>query len=156
MKRIVAIIGFILIYIFTFSCKRCPPSSVDPRDISFFFSLTDKDRNDLFFGGDSIYDPYSVKIAVGQNGEFRQIDISENKQCFYLGGFYPKKEPYIFYIEFVPNKIDTIKIESRITGRYEKPKGCYHFDIYEDDIFFNNVLICKNCNSSEVYKIEIQ
>ena len=150
--KTIRVLFFILVSTF-FSCSKCPPSAVEPRDISFSFSLIDKEGNDLFFETDSPYDPYNVKFAVGH--EERCLYVFEEEKCFRLLGFYPTGKPYVFYMEFIPDKIDTIKIESRRTGSYEEPKGCIHFDIYEDDIFFNNIQICTDCSSGKIYKIEI-
>ena len=146
----------ILVSILFFGCKTCPPSAVEPRDIAFFFSLIDQEKNDLFFGENSIYNPYDVKFAVGQD-EFPRywFGVHEMEQCFYLTDFYPTREPYIFYMEFIHNRIDTIKIESRFTGYYEEPKGCQHFETYKDDVFFNNTQICTDC-TNEIYKIKIK
>ena len=147
MKTIKIII--ILISTLFFSCKTCPPSAVEPKSIKFFFSLIDDEGNDLFFGENSIYDPYNVKFAVGFN-------VHKEHKCFVLAGFYPREEPYIFYIEFISGKIDTMEIENHYIGDYEEPKGCPRFGIYKYDIYFNNTLICTDCTSDEIYKIEIK
>ena len=147
---------FILISVLFFGCKTCPPSAVEPKDIAFFFSLVDQEGNDLFFGENSIYNPYDVKFAEGQD-EYPQYWFSFHKkeQYFYLSGFYQTGEPYIFYMKFIDNRIDTIKIESRVTGYYEEPKGCRHFETYKEDVFFNNTKICTDC-TYEIYKIKLK
>ena len=144
--------------ILSFSCNnKCPPSAIDfePKSIQLWFSILDKDGNDLFFGENRIYDPYNVKftgVVEEEKIPLKFSYVNEIDECFHLYGFYPKEAPYIFYVEFTPNKVDTIKIESYVIGWYEEPKGCRHFEIYKDDIFFNDILICTDY-SREILKI---
>ena len=153
------IIFIILIFAFN-SCRfiKCPPSCVEPKDIDFYFSIIDKDGNDLFFGEKSLYNPNNVKLITEQGDNIFQewFQVLENKKCFLLGGFYATGKPYIFPLIFFENKIDTIRIESIYIGNYEEPKGCVQFSIYENDIYFNNFLICKNFSDDNIYKIKIK
>ena len=149
---------FILIPFLIFSCKRCPPSAVDPELHILYFSIIDKDGIDLFFGENSIYDPYNVKIIVGQEQEELSQDnnlfINDSAECFNLwlnGG-----KTSIFYVEFIPNRIDTIKVESCFLKWYEETKGCRQWGIYKNDVFFNNIPICTDCFYHTTYKIEIK
>ena len=143
---------YILISILCFSCAICPPSTEYPKQISFSFSITDKEGKDLFFGENSSYDPHNVKFAVGQEEEVPEywFSVNESQKCFALNSFYPMEKPYIFYLKFVPDRIDTIKIESR----FGKSERC-HLPPFNIDVFFNNIQICKDC-SDKIYKIEIK
>ena len=150
--KIAKVIFFILISTLCFNCaKKCPPSPFDILPPVLHFSIIDSEGNDLFFGENNIYDPNSVKIVTEQNEGWLGID--EWEKCFRLGII--KGKTSIFYVEFIPNRIDTIKIESCFLHWYEEPKGCRHFGIYKDDVFFNNIPICTDC-SGETYKIEIK
>ena len=159
MMKSIRVLLFILISSLYFSCK-CPPSAIELKDISFRFLFIDQEGNNLFFGKDNIYDPYNVKFAIGQEEEFSQslfgiYETNDTGAYFYLGGFYPRETPYTFYIEFLPDKIDTITIHSYTAGYYEESKGCLHF-LYKYDIFFNNIPICTKCSDREIYRIEIK
>ena len=138
------------------SCK-CPPSAVEPKDIAFSFSIIDEEGNDLFFGKDAIYDPKNVRFTEDQGENWRNVEIVEKNvglhrvKCFNLGGYY---SPFVFFIEFIPNKIDTIKTESHITGYYDK--RCANLPIFTYDVFFNNIPICIDYSYSEIYKIVLK
>ena len=149
MKTIKVII-FILISILYFGCA-CPPLAVEIRPLSFPFSIIDKEGKDLFFDENSIYDPHNVKFAVGQEEEFPQywFQVDESQKCFRLYSFYPRGKPYMFYMEFIPSKTDTIKINSR----YGKSERCDP-PSYNIEVFFNNTLICTECKYNQVHKIE--
>jgi len=155
MKTISKIILF-LISIQLFSCNQCPPTGAEPFDPIFSFSLVDKDGIDLFFGIDCIYNPDSLKITIDHNcsSQYWYLEVDNKlEKCFNL--YFPQGTNSIFYIEFVPNEIDTLKIESHFVKWYEEPEGCKHFPVYKNDLFFNNDLICSNC-SGEIYKIIIE
>jgi len=139
------------------SCK-CPPSDIDPKDIAFFFSIIDEEGNDLFFGKDAIYEPKNVKFTDDQDWIYwRNVEIVEKnvgfniEKCFHLGGYYG---PFVLFLEFIPNKIDSIKTEKHITGYSDK--RCANFPIFTFDAFFNNIPICIDCSESEIYKIVIK
>ena len=114
---------FILISTLLFSCK-CPPSAEEPQSISFFFSLIDHDGNDLFFGENGIYDPYNVKFAVRQESEFPQNLFYIYEKCFALRDFYPKENPYVFFMgsrqHFLINYsiLRTLSCDCKIDFRY--------------------------------------
>ena len=153
MKRII----FILIPLLTFSCNnnKCPhASAVDIRPPLLYFSIVDSDGNDLFFGENSIYDPHSVKFTVEPgNSQRGGVSVDELKKCFGLGTI--GGETFVFYAEFVPDRIDTLKTESFFSGYFEHPEGCRQFMIYKYNLYFNNIPICMEC-SEEIYKIEIK
>jgi len=151
---------FILIVSVDFGCtKKCPPSSILPPPPIIPFFITDKDGNDLFFEDNSLYDPKNVKILYF-NGEHYQTGIpikffyEEQGNYFELNFLSGGKS--VYYIEFIPDKIDTIKIESHFVGSYEEPKGCIHFGIYENDFYFNDIEIFSDSPSVIIYKIEIK
>ena len=141
---------FILISTLFFSCKKCPPSSVEPQMSILFFSIIDSEGNDLFFGEESFYDPHSVKI-VNEQGQEKLI-VHEDNKCFSI---WIVEGNSTFYVEFIPNRTDTIKIESRFLRWYEEHKGCRLWGIYKNDVFFNNIPICIDCPLENYLKIEI-
>jgi len=158
MKTTIVII-FILISSLFFSCNnnKCPQvSAIYIQPPVLYFSIVDSEGNDLFFGENSIYDPHSVKITVGQGDQqLGGINVNELNKCFSLGTI--GGETFVFYVEFIPNRIDTIKTESPFAGWFEYPEGCRHHMIYKYNLYFNNVPICLVCdNNYEIYKIEIK
>lgn len=145
----------IVLMVISALCFRCKStvidcSTIEPKDIALKFSVIDNEGNDLFFGYSSIYDPYEVKFAVGQEYEVSQDWFHVSENCFLLSGFYPIRDenPYIFYMEFVPNDIDTLTVEYRILPDKYK---CFPF--FEYDLSFNNIQVCVNCDIVEIYKI---
>jgi hypothetical protein len=151
------IILLTLIVIMYFGCdkKHCGPSAVDPvSNIGFLFSVVDVNGNDLFFGTDSIYNPNDVKFAAGQKKQ--DFWIQENR-CFVLS-CYPVEKSHTIYMEFIPNRIDTIKIKTYFDRYSEREEGCILFEIYKHDIYFNNTLIDKGRESGTFnhYKFVIQ
>jgi hypothetical protein len=145
------LISILLFFTTGLSCNRCRKPEPSPKDIHFLFSVIDEDGNDLFFGESAIYDPYSVKLFVEQVEETKYyLHVREGEKCFLLGGFYPVQNPYVFHIEFISNKTDTIKIKSRF-GKSDCPPLPFF-----NDVFFNDMLICTNCNELEIYKIELK
>ena len=158
MKTIKAII-FILVTFLTFSCKesnnKCPQvSALSIRPPTLYFSIVDSEENDLFFGENSIYNTDSVKFTVGQGKpQLGGIYVDEFEKCFGLGTI--GGETFVFYVEFIPNRIDTIKTESLFIYWVEYPEGCRQFMTYKYNLYFNNTPICMEC-SEEIYKIEIK
>ena len=151
-------ITFVAICIMLFSCKRCPPSGVEPKDISLRFSLINQDEDDLIFGENRIYDPDNVKFTIlrGEDEFNASYYINIRDNCFDLCCFHTMEEhPIIIHAEFIPDKIDTIKIESHVTGWYEEKKGCPIFETYKHDVFFNNILVGADY-SGDILKIKMQ
>jgi len=138
----------LLVLTLCFGCKKCPPSSYDADPPVFYFSITDKEGTDIFFGENSIYDPYSVKNTDGQD---EWIEVDEWAQCFKLR--FSLGNTSVFYAKFVLDKTDTIKIESHFLRWYEEPAGCRQFGIYNNEVSFNNTRICTECDY-QVYKIK--
>jgi len=139
-----------LIFALCFSCRICPPSAVEPQIPRLLFSIMDEEGNDLFFGDNSIYDPYTVKITSA-SGESWYIDVIVEK-CFILR--FSQNKTSTFNVVFVPNRIDTIKIESRKMGFYVEHANCPPvFDIYSNNVFFNDSLVCTDCCDREIYKL---
>ena len=146
---------FILISTLSFACKKCPPTGADPPDPVLYFSIIDKEGNDLFFGENSTYDPQSVKITTEQ-GEPYEFKVDDRwGECFAL--WISQGKTSIFYVEFIPNRTDTIKVESHFVGWYEEPKGCRHYPINKYDIFFNGTQICADCHiNNQIFKFIIK
>ena len=153
MMKTIRVIIFMLILSLFFSCKRCPPSSSDPKEPVFCFTITDEDGNDLFFGENSIYDPHSVKVTAAQE-ESQQSHLIVGEMSFAL--WIDEGKTSILYVEFVPNRTDTIKIESQFMYWYEEHKGCKLWGVYKNVIYFNDVPVCsENCIDSKIFKISI-
>jgi len=149
---------YILISTLLFSCNRCPPSSaeVDPKDPILFFSIIDGKENDLFFGEESKYDPQKVEIsnAPGETSNDWQLMVDEERQCFKI--WIDQGKTSILYVEFIPGRVEKMKIESRFLRWYEEKKGCRLWGIYKNDFFINNnVTICTDCPLESYYKIKI-
>ena len=148
------ILSFILVSSLSFGCKICPPSSVDPVFPVLLFTIMDKDGNDLFFGENSTYDPQSVKITTEQ-GEPYEFKVDDRwGECFAL--WISQGKTSIFYVEFIPNRTDTIKVESHFVRWYEETKGCRLWEIYNNDIFFNGISICKSVCLESLINIDIK
>jgi len=157
--KTIKLITFILISMLCFDCaQKCPPSAVDPHHPMLYFSVIDSEGNDLFFGENAIYDPYSVKIVAEQKDDYIEcLRIYESENYFVLELACAKGAFKNFYAEFIPNKTDTIKIECHFVRWYEEPKGCRHFPINKYEIFFNDTHICTDCQIfNQIYKIELK
>ena len=151
---------FLTTFIFSSCLKNCP---AEPKGFAFYFSITDEEMRDLFFGEDSVYDPHNVKFIRSQEiGEWSWVNVDivnkavgfGTEKCFWLGEFYPREKPYILLVELIPGKIDTIKIESRYMGSFRDGRCKYYRNEY--DVFFNNIQFCSDCSEIEIYKIEIK
>jgi hypothetical protein len=139
-------------------CDDYPP--IDIRESELRFSVIDKEGRDLFFGKDSVYDPHNVKIINEQGGASTGwMFVDKQRECFKLL-FFPMIRANFLYIEFIPDRIDTMKIESRKMGVFEFPKGCPRYEIFEYDFFFNDSVICTTCacgySDDKIYKIELK
>ena len=149
----------VLLLLFAACEKKCrDASAVDPEIICFYFSLVDKDGNDLFFGKDSIYDPNNVKVASGQSDKFYNLHIGwvsniELQRCFVIEDV-PDEKTRFFYLKIFSEKIDIIRLETNITGYGNDP--CVSFPIFTYDVFFNDIPICIDCSNNGIYKIEIK
>ena len=146
------IIIIILFSALCFSCgNKCDDyPAIDLTPPIFYFSIIDEEDNDLFFGKDSIYDPYNITLEP----EDWRLYIDEWTNCF--GLLFIEGETSFFYAEFIPNRTDTIKVESRFVKWYEEPKGCPRYMIYKNDVFFNGELICTDCEEGQIYKIIVK
>jgi len=148
---------FIIIVTLFNSCNngKCDNySALNLSPVALYFSIVDGDGNDLFFGEGAIYDPHNVKFTVGQGDpQLAGVNVDKSEQYFSLGTI--GGETFVFYAEFIPDKIDTIKTESHFTGWHEHPEGCRHHAIYKYNLFFNDVQICIEC-SEEIFKIEMR
>jgi hypothetical protein len=137
-------------------CSRVP--QIMPALPEFFFSIVDEKGNDLFFGKDSIYNnPHNVKIQ-SETLHYWSFSVSRLRNCFRLFITDPR-ESFIFYTEFISDRVDTIKIESRFMGWHEHPDGCWRIEAYEIDYFFNDLFICTFTNKHhcyEIHKIELK
>jgi len=147
------VIIFILISILAFNCEnKCSVKNpdyieIDPFEPIFSFSIIDKEGTDLFFCVNSIYDPNSIKVVAEQG-------ISSWNDCFYIWIIEGKTN--LLYVNFVPHKTDTIRIESHFAKWFEQPKGCIRFPIYKNDVFFNGEKICIDCDNNQIYKIVLK
>ena len=134
---------FVLILMMSllYSCNRChDKTSAMVTDIfGFNFSIVDKEGKDLFFGKDSIYNPYNVKVAYVPEGvaidesEFKQISIKEIDSCFYIQ--LSKLDYVLIYLKLFSENIDTIKTIVKSTHVYDN-KECFTFSKYKYDVFF--------------------
>jgi hypothetical protein len=147
--------AILLFFVTALSCDlKCRGYYPDqPPPPMLLFSIVDEKGNNLFFGKDSIYDPRGIKV-VSRQGGYGEFYINGWRECFSLT--FDGENTYVFHIEFIPDRIDTMKIEGRFSHWVEDPQGCQQFRIYKGDLFFNNAPICINCSTHEIYKIELK
>ena len=149
MKRYIILTVFAILLL---GCKDKEPAHCYegcPKYLSFHFTVTDENGKDLFFGKESIYNPEDAKycnISYAASADFRSIEF--NRSVFHIGGYaLDKNVHYTFLLELRPEQIDTIYFKPR--GR-KTSDGCDAVDI---DVFFNNELICTDCDGGLTYKL---
>ena len=135
-------------------CDR-QPAIVEPKEIEFRFTLTDENGMDLFFGKDAKFNPLDVKIrdiSLGPGSEFfgDWYNMPFYSDYFYLDTYYFSETDleYVFLIKIFPDKMNVIRIR-------QSAKQTNKISV-DFDTFFDIEQICKNCDRSLTYKIEIK
>ena len=159
MKKTRAIIFILVATMCYYSCNqnKCDKNiEVDFCPPALFFTIIDSEENDLFFCENSVYDPRNVVFVPADGRGYLQYWNSEfGDKCFALD--FREGMTSVFYVEFVPNRIDTIKIESHFAGWFENPPGCRDYPIHKSDLFFNDILIISGFGYCyDIYKIELK
>ena len=156
MKKTMAIIFILVAALCCNSCNNNKCINADPCPSievpALYISIVDSEGNDLFFGENSVYDPRDVVfIPAGGYGYPKYWNPEVSDICFALD--FSEEKTSVFYVEFIPNRIDTIKIESSFEKWIEWSPCCGRYGIYKNDLFFNDIPVLL---IDYGYKIEIK
>ena len=147
-------ITFIMVATMCFSCdNKCKTdfSHSDPCWPVFTISVIDSEGNDLFFGENGIYDPRDVVFVPAGGRGYLQYWMPYSGDCFAL---IPSAS--IFYVEFIPKRIDTIRIEKHFAG-YAEYNACLSYEVYNYNVFLNNILVLNDIDyCGGTLKIELK